>query len=633
MNSHVIRCVIGLYRSLLRDFLYVHPSIEVELRRSNRLDSIVAARGLEFFTLTLPACADFLHRSLASGRLDDDRPPYHGRRSSTDVRPTFLWSFYALIFDDDGLLRPDPSTDAIFALRQLYLFAKKLRLACSKEKIDEAFIELARVDASLPRPHPGTFDDTYPTWARRRGHPLWGSKYHEDGVPGLLPGIPVPTSRKYRRWDKFAELCSRLSVAFGPFDHWRMRPKHGPGAVADPDGIKYELRHWPEKLARVFPPDWFASTDFVDRTVSTREVPCKVLAVPKTQKGPRIIAAEPTAHQWCQGGIQRWLTERIRATFLGRCIDLNDQTPSQRGALLASIDGGLATVDLSAASDRLSCRLVEYVFQANTELLDALHATRSRTAKLPDGQVILLRKFAMMGSACTFPVQSIVFALIAMFSIMEARDDYDMSDSGLEVLASFVRVFGDDIIIPTDAYGALSDILDDVGLKVNPHKSFATGLFRESCGMDAYGGTDVTPAYFLQLYQAQNPESLGSVIEVANNFHKKGLWHSAEWILKTVDEKVLKNLPRGRRDFGPATIFSFVGDAPPSKTRWNGDLHVEEGLFLSIQTKVGVEKGSGEAALMQYMQEEPDPYFPYESGQARRPTHRLVRRWVVLPNQ
>lgn len=620
MKSNVMRCVVGLYGSLLQDFSHLHPTMRQEYERLDRLYSIVSDRGLAFMTITLPDCGKFLERGLAAGTLDVDRPPYHGVRSKSDARPTFLWGLWSMVFDDAGMLRQDPSVEAIFALRQLYGFAKKLKLDCTKERIDEALIEFSKVDASLPTSYADTWDSDIPNWTPLTGHPLWGTARSTGSGPLFEDSVPSSKQLSIRNWVAFKHLCAFVCSQFGVLDPWSIRPKHGPGAVADLDGnIKYDTRHYPEKLAMVFPPDWHVSPDLVDRTYSKREYPSKVLVVPKTQKAPRIIAAEPTAHQWIQGGIQRWLTDRIRASTLSLCIDLNDQRPSQRMALEASAGGHLATVDLSAASDRLSTRLVQYVFQSNESILDALHASRTRLAKLPSGEQIRLRKFACMGSACTFPVQTIVFAIIAMYSVMESTGDYTITTERVRELASQVRIFGDDMIVPTESYDALVSILTDVGLKVNVHKSFSKGFFRESCGMDAYQGYDVTPAYFLQPYSASNPESLVSIIECSNNFHMKGMWNAADYLLKTVDPQVRKHLRVSKRDVSQPSLSTFVDGVPNGMiSRWNPDLHCTEYKQLLISAREKKRRGSGEASLLQYFTEEPDPYTPYESGQAMR---------------
>jgi hypothetical protein len=633
MESNVEKLVVGLYLSLLRDFQYMSPTMDKECKMAeSRLHSITASRGIGFFTITLPDACKYLERGLADGRLGDDRPPYHGGRSKTDVRPTFLWGLYAMIFDEHGLLRPDSSEEAVAALRQLYLFAKKLRLDCAEDKVNESLIEFLEIDKNLPPSHSGTWDYDTPTWSDRVGHPLWNIVPNPDGQfdLGLDQDLSVPDIRLDLRWDAFRILCRFVSSTFGPIDVWSMRPKHGPGAVADSTKVKYELPHWPAKLARVFPADWFASTDMVDRTSSVMEHPSRIITVPKTQKGPRIIAAEPTAHQFIQGAFQRWFVTAIGRSVLADSIDFFDQKPSQRLALQASMSGELATVDLSAASDRISTRLVEYIFQSNLDVLDVLHSCRTRTFQMPDGSVHVTRKFACMGSASTFPVQTYLFTLIAIFAIMMAENDYKVTETRVREIARRVRVFGDDIILPANAYDSLYLLLTQLGLKVNPHKSFWTGKFRESCGMDAYNGVDVTPAYFLEGYESGNPESLVSLVECSNNFHRKGCWNASAYLLNTVDSKIRKNLRIANRDVSQPYLYSYAPGETSLKQRQSPDTHSPQVLQLVVSSKTQLLKGTGNASLLQYFTEAPDPYFPYESGTPKRPSARLSRRWVAL---
>jgi len=56
-------------------------------------------------------------------------------------------------------------------------------------------------------------------------------------------------------------------------------------------------------------------------------------------------------------------------------------------------------------------------------------------------------------------------------------------------------VYGDDIIVPSESYDMVSWALECFGFQVNPEKSFSTGPFRESCGTDAFAGTNVRPIF------------------------------------------------------------------------------------------------------------------------------------------
>lgn len=162
--------IVGMYSSILMDVVATYPSMRLEVERhKTRLASIVDARGVSFFTISLPDAAKWFQNCLAVGVLPSaPRPPYHGPKGAGDVRPTFLWGLYALIYDTHGTLLPAPDPTAIFLLRQLYMFAKKFNMVCSQERVDETISEFIDVEASLPRSWPGTWDDDHPKWRDRK---------------------------------------------------------------------------------------------------------------------------------------------------------------------------------------------------------------------------------------------------------------------------------------------------------------------------------------------------------------------------------------------------------------------------------------------------------------------------------
>jgi hypothetical protein len=236
-----------------------------------------------------------------------------------------------------------------------------------------------------------------------------------------------------------------------------------------------------------------------------------------------------------------------------------------------------------------------------------------------------------MGSAVIFPIQTLVYTCISQFALMCADDDWDMTRRAIARRAKEIQVFGDDIIIATRAYGLLVNILTEVGLKVNTSKSFTQGAFREACGMDAYNGDDVTPAYVRMLYHPRKPESLASVVEASNNFFKKGFWRTADYLRRTVPDRINKLIPFGREPLWPLTYSTF--GANPSNEhlarRINGTLHREEALVVTLTARSKKRRGSGFASLFQYFTEDPPPFVIWEAGQASRPSLKQQARWVT----
>jgi hypothetical protein len=100
-----------------------------------------------------------------------------------------------------------------------------------------------------------------------------------------------------------------------------------------------------------------------------------------------------------------------------------------------------------------------------------------------------------MGNGFTFPFQTLLFASIvhACYRLLGIPLKFD--DDG----PSNFGVFGDDIIVRSDAYEFVCQALRVLGFVVNDGKSFNSGHFRESCGEDWWMGHNVRGLYIRKL--------------------------------------------------------------------------------------------------------------------------------------
>lgn len=618
MKSHVAT-VLDVVNGIIDDAIRVWRDDTKALGKDlSYLRRASEERGLAFFTLTLPALGKVLDKALDRGYLDTSIFPQgitlvHGR-------PELFGSLFKRVFTLSGELRQKPDATAVAYLREVCYFAKRLRYPCSPRATKETLDEFFAIEDGLPAPWAGTWDEFIPTWRTRGGHPLWGDSPRDHSSQQLTFLDAIPTGDL--PWDNLRSLCRRVISSLGTPDWWELLPKHGPGVVSERGGFisKYEMPNWPRRLGSMFAYDWFGTGIIGTIPMSEDEPTSRLIAVPKTQKGPRLICAEPLAHQWMQQGIWRWLEEQCKSNVLGRCIDFRGQESSRLLALDSSIGGKRATIDLSSASDRLSCRLVEYVFQGS-EILDGMHACRTRYLKQTISschpKVIKMKKFAPMGSALTFPVQTIVYACLSAFALRVAEDRSD-DWTNWKIDFERIRVFGDDIIVPNHAYNAVISVLTECGLKVNLSKSYAGGHFRESCGMDGFQGVDVTPAYLLEPYDG-SATSMAATIEASNNFHKRGFWKTADVIANFIPPKERKLLEVvGGEDSGLG-LFSYLGghwDHLP--LRWNSALQRREYVALKVTSKVTKVQGTGNSGLTQYFTERPDQSFDWSAGQVGR---------------
>lgn len=269
----------------------------------------------------------------------------------------------------------------------------------------------------------------------------------------------------------------------------------------------------------------------------------KVITVPKNAKTDRVIAIEPCMNMFLQKGIGAMIRRRLRKVG----IDLNDQSRNQRLAFAASLsDSGLATVDLSAASDTISLELVRWLLPG--DWYSALEALRSPSGVLPSGEKILYQKFSSMGNGYTFELESLIFWALAS-SVLELAEEKGV-----------VGVYGDDIVFPSAHVPKLKELFSYCGFSINEKKSHVSGPFRESCGKHYFRGVDVTPFYIREdvntvsrYYWLAN--SLCRWLSCGSGFldsRYKELW---DWVCEMVPPRFRFLIPEGVGDGGIVAPF------------------------------------------------------------------------------
>lgn len=529
---------------LCKDIASAYPDDQLELiRDSKRITQQFKQRGLPFFTIELPEIGKLLDASLSRGRLNLGGLPHTRGVHRGSVIPKLFQGLWKRVFCLNGLLLEDADPTAVFFLRQLFYTAKKVELECSDRYLFDTIKEFFHVEAILPSSSQ-FWDVDSPIHRGDCGDLLDLVNPHNvgeydlpglEGVAGKAPPILLKTVQ---------QTADRIVSSFGLVQPEELIPRHGPGSVSDwpKSHDKYDFDYWSDSLQRLFPYDTFGILNMSEGLVDSlpveypifRDWHSKLVAVLKTQKGPRLIAAEPTCNQWIQQSISKWLRWKSRDTLIGNMVNFFDQTPSREAALDASRSGLRSTIDLKSASDRLTCWVVQRIFRSNPGLLDMIRSCRTKymlnslDSKHPS--LIKLRKFATQGSALTFPLQSIVFSILAL-----GVGKYLEPRKSLRELSGQVRVFGDDIVIPNTWVPAFEILIESLWLKVNTVKTHSQGNFRESCGMDAFRGYDVTPAYVTSLQtNALDARLLQGAIDTQNHFYLKGLWHVASHLSQTV---------------------------------------------------------------------------------------------------
>lgn len=376
----------------------------------------------------------------------------------------------------------------------------------------------------------------------------------------------------FRRWEVVEERLASLvmpdwvsnlrviiDVLMEPFRDEHFLPSHGGGRVAErgifgselknvsfPDSPRIAYLYHREKLNLVNETgvDAYPGYCSVRRPSSQTS---RLKFVPKDYKTSRSICMEPLIFMWAQQAVRLWFEEAISEGPLRHNVVLSDQTRNQEASLLGSKTGSLDTLDLSSASDCVSWELVKAIFPP--KVLKHLSGTRTRLVEVPDGSVRPVRKYAPMGSALCFPVQSTIYSAICILAGISEVHGLDWSQpipafkqnvrsllqwtfrprsdkgTGNGLVQDFL-CYGDDIVCDTRTTSNIIAMLGALGFEVNEAKSFVgpKQAFRESCGEFHWNGHKVTPYFFKvkKLREKVEIDSLAGVIDHANKAREFG---------------------------------------------------------------------------------------------------------------
>lgn len=404
----------------------------------------------------------------------------------------------------------------------------------------------------------------------------------------------------------FVRSCrKRIKQVLGPVpDH--IMPRFGKGSTFESKGC--QVTHWntvPDKITRLSSftaaAHWFVSEifgpphkfTFLGKAMQRDKSPWIVRgsrfdSVEKDARKRRHINIEPGGNMLLQLGIGSHMRKRLQRIGLLMVPTINEYNLLTRGqesqlthralAQVSSICNGVATIDLSDASDRICLNLVKLLLPRDWfELLSSFRSAFTQVA----GRWYWLEKSSSMGNGFTFELETLIFHTLVTVACHGSR----------------VECYGDDLIIPAAHHREVTAVLSYLGLKVNTKKSFVTGPFRESCGGDYFMGFSVRP--FSPDFDPKEPHEY---ITLANGLRRASLqwqrmgrsrfhrtWHRA-----------VGNIPSAvRRCVGPATL----GDLVIHTADWrNAHISRDDGIgqlrvWKPVPLKVPIERWGTETQL------------------------------------
>lgn len=318
-----------------------------------------------------------------------------------------------------------------------------------------------------------------------------------DRLVSYSSGGVIPLDRRTN--EVIAKAQALIARILGPLDREKLafmesKMRFGPGATSSVAGVdvlhskKYACEmHVTPRLY----PYWRSLVPRSANTIALR-ASSKVTFVPKTSKTHRAIAIEPHLNIFVQLGIGALLKHRLHR------YGLNIDKQATHNRYLASVAHrqGLATVDLSSASDTIASELVWLLLPYDWACL--LDVARTEYSTI-NGEEVRLSKFSSMGNGYTFELETLIFLALARAS----GDSNAVS-------------FGDDIILDRTAVPLLQATLEFLGFSVNTKKTFLAGRFFESCGYDYHDGMMIRPFYLKGNYH----DFSSAVVRIANKIRR-----------------------------------------------------------------------------------------------------------------
>lgn len=415
--------------------------------------------GLQFFTTSLPKLGDWFDEIALRGNKVErvvGFDPYDG------LYPCFLRPIWQAIARQDELLLNEDAAQLFRIVRTLLHGLKKLEIPFSDEQKQDKLDAFLRIEEELEM-----FELPVDTVMVRAQLLMeeWSQGYHpECPDPTHGPGAVAGGEKHSQKW----VFDTRYESVHKEWPYWEyLFPVRSVGAT----GESQSRDIWSCNIPRAQPVQLAACAASFRAMRREAEPTARMLFVPKDSRGPRIISCEPKELMYIQQGVSRHLVKYItRHRYTKGHVNFDDQTVNGKLALEGSKSLEWATLDLSDASDRVSCELVNYLFPKR--VTTKWFALRSTATVVNNSQRIRLRKFAPMGSALCFPVESLVFWAIAVATIWKIVGDRDLA-------TQLVYVYGDDIIVANDYAKEVMLQLELAGLKVNQEKS-AYGEDRKS---------------------------------------------------------------------------------------------------------------------------------------------------------
>jgi hypothetical protein len=603
----VMKSPICLLESLLHDCKRLNPDVEGLSRDLQTAKQRFENEGYGFLTVALPSLDAALLRGLSSGRF---ACPTGFKTIRGGTIPRFLSGMFCKVFDPiTGILKEDADLCVLKCMRNVLQLFKKMQLSSENEALlhKKAVVEFYRCDDVAKSV---VIPDRHDHLIGRVSKILLNTLNSKDVQYATYrhgPGAVEERLRANQKWSALSNAIRKdgtfdtLSYGFEAQAGYDRVNFEGPSRVGLSDSERPNRKKFRSGRHRSQSTSHSTRLGGIPIFDGASRRNARLITVAKNSSSRRTITVEPVLNQFVQQGLRTLLLEAIsECRILGNSIALSDQSKNQILALEGSRFDNWATIDLKSASDLLSVKLVESVFRHHGLFFDHMMDCRSTGVYCDLAETKHLGKFAGMGNALTFPVQSICFAVISLAAILDYQG-LSPTYWNLRRASRCIRVYGDDIIVKREYAHQVVNWLHNVGLLVNVKKSFLEGNFKESCGVDAFRGVDVTPLYLKHRPDdgAADPSIIAGLVALSNTMWMQGLYSASTCLKDEVEERLGKTLPLVSSKSGLLGWHTRIDSS--SAHKWCRRTHQLLVRAPVLKTLRRVDKISGYAALLKLL--------------------------------
>jgi len=497
--------ILSFYRALKEDVQSLLPESDLEEDWKILLDEFTSYEGVQH----LCRLGKEMEICLITDKLLDV-PSEFPRHEGSNL-PELFYELFQTIFHESGLRRYTSNSVGAKVASATVLVLRQILLAFSK------------LEDVLPNTDPESEIRSFISRIQTAGLSAFPPSDNQ-----VIQVAHCLLSQYFGEWNRGEFLLG------ADFQQWEDNPfgRHGPGAVAGRErGVsKYQFSHISGIPEDIYFIDSETGPMRLRGVVNAQSRAC---LVPKDFRGRRIICIEPKELMFAQQGLMQVMFQRAHSWHVTRrSINFLDQRASQ----IMCRQSRYSTIDLKDASDSVSLDLLRQILPRRVFKL--LTRYRSRSIETPVGVVDNYSTAFTMGNALCFPVETIVFWALSLAAIIvcESHGSMDAMLTTHDMLADSqhanwrrfrLRVFGDDIIVPSRFYDEVCRVLTVFGMKVNTSKSCHKTPVREACGAYWYAGYDVRVVRF-RTSKGKNHRSWISWADnaralLSDGFHKASL--------------------------------------------------------------------------------------------------------------